>query len=151
MQIWSTSRISQEEKENILAKHREVYNGYQTMQPKVSNTQPLYVQDFAKDKVGAMVNNDGTVTPYTNYRINESQVMDTCEQCGGNLTEKECMECGWKMEETKEGSVGDLLKKGVKKFKDTIHGKEKDLKRLYTADAVENIINTLNRQKTKNN
>lgn len=103
MQIWSTSRISNEEKENILAKHREVYNGYQTMQPQTNNTQPLYVQDFAKDKVGAMVKNDGTVTPYTNYRINESHVMDTCEQCGGNLTEKECMECGWKMEETKEG------------------------------------------------
>jgi len=103
MQIWSTSRISEEEKENILSKHREVYNGYQTMQPKVDNTQPLYVQDFAKDKAGAMVKNDGSVVPYTNYRINESHVMDTCEQCGGNLTEKECMECGWKMEETKEG------------------------------------------------
>lgn len=140
MQIWSTSRISQEEKENILAKHREVYNGYQTMQPQVSNTQPLYVQDFAKDKAGAMVNNDGTVTPYTNYRINESQVMDTCEQCGGNLTEKECMECGWKMEETNEGSVENLLKKGVKKFKEAIHGKKKDLKKPYTAEAVEKII-----------
>jgi len=104
MQIWSTSRISNEEKENILSKHREVYNGYQTMQPQTNNTQPLYIQDFAKDKVGAMVKNDGTVTPYTNYRINESHVMDTREQCGGNLTEKECMECGWKMEETKEES-----------------------------------------------
>lgn len=109
MQIWSTSRISNEEKENILSKHREVYNGYQTMQAQTNNTQPLYVQDFAKDKVGAMVKNDGTVTPYTNYRINESHVMDTCEQCGGNLTEKECMECGWKMEtEIKELSIGDL-------------------------------------------
>jgi len=105
MQIWSTSRISDEEKENILAKHREVYNGYQTMQPRTNNTQPLYVQDFAKDKAGAMVKNDGTVTPYTNYRINESHVMDTCEQCGGNLTEKECMECGWKMEEIGEDDI----------------------------------------------
>lgn len=103
MQIWSTTQISGDEKENILSKHREVYNGYRTLNPQPNNTQPLYVQDFAKDKVGAMVNNDGTVTPYTNYRVNESHVMDTCEQCGGNLTEKECMECGWKMEETTEG------------------------------------------------
>ena len=118
MQIWSTSRISNEEKENILAKHREVYNGYQTMQPQTNNTQPLYVQDFAKDKAGAMVKNDGTVTPYTNYRINESHVMDTCEQCGGNLTEKECMECGWKMEgEIQELSAAELSKGQKYKFK----------------------------------
>lgn len=118
MQIWSTSRITQEEKENILSKHREVYNGYQTMQPKVDNTQPLYVQDFAKDKVGAMVKNDGSVVPYTNYRINESHVMDTCEQCGGNLTEKECMECGWKMEgELQELGTGELSKGKKYKFK----------------------------------
>ena len=132
MQIWSTSRISQEEKENILAKHREVYNGYQTMQPQVSNTQPLYVQDFAKDKVGAMVNNDGTVTPYTNYRINESHVMDTCEQCGGNLTEKECIECGWKMEgdlqelSTAELNVGKKYKFKSPSFDDEIEF-EKDI------------------------
>ena len=118
MQIWSTSRITQEEKENILSKHREVYNGYQTMQPKVDNTQPLYVQDFAKDKVGAMVKNDGSVVPYTNYRINESHVMDTCEQCGGNLTEKECMECGWKMEgELQELGTGELSKGKRYKYK----------------------------------
>lgn len=118
MQIWSTSRITQEEKENILSKHREVYNGYQTMQPKVDNTQPLYVQDFAKDKAGAMVKNDGSVVPYTNYRINESHVMDTCEQCGGNLTERECMECGWKMEgDLQELGTGELSKGKKYKFK----------------------------------
>ncbi len=118
MQIWSTSRISQEEKENILSKHREVYNGYQTMQPKVNNTQPLYVQDFAKDKEGIMMKNDGTITPYTNYRINESHAMDTCEQCGGNLTEKECMKCGWKIERDLQELSSDELSKGKKyKFK----------------------------------
>jgi hypothetical protein len=96
MQLWSLNQISNDEKENILSKHREVYNGYQTLVPQTNNTQPLYVQDFAKDKSGAMVNNDGTVTPYTNYRINESHVMDTCNECGGVMSEGECSECGWK-------------------------------------------------------
>lgn len=105
MQIWSLSQMSNDEKENILSQHKELYNGYQTMQPKVSNTQPLYVQDFAKDKVGSVLNNKGELKPYTNFKINESHVMDTCEQCGGTMNEGECSECGWsgQMEETKEG------------------------------------------------
>lgn len=108
MQFYSFSQISDSERESILSKHKEVYNGYQTLQPQVKNTQPLYVQDFAKDKTGAQVNNDGSVTSYTNYRINESHVMDTCEQCGGGLTEGECTECGWKM----EGKVDEEKIKG---------------------------------------
>ena len=71
MKIWGLGQISPEEKSDILSKHRELYNGYQAMQPKVSNTQPLYVQDFAKDKVGAVLNNKGIAKPYTNVGINE--------------------------------------------------------------------------------
>ena len=71
MKIWGLGQISNEEKANILSQHRELYNGYQTMQPKVSNTQPLYVQDFANDKGGIVVNNKGEVKPYTNMGINE--------------------------------------------------------------------------------
>jgi len=85
MQFWNMNQISKEEKENILAKHKEVYNGYQTLQSKTNHIQPLYVQDFAKDKDGAMLKNDGTVTPYTNYRINESEETLTCEQCGSKM------------------------------------------------------------------
>lgn len=103
MQIWNSSQIPQNEKEDILSKHRELYNGYRTMQPEVKNTQPIYVQDFAKDKLGATITTTGEVKPYTDYRINESHVMDTCEQCGGQLDEGECSECGWKMEEMGEG------------------------------------------------
>jgi len=118
MQIWSLSQIPTSEKEDILAKHRTTYNGYKTMQPEVNNTQPLYVQDFAKDKLGATITTDGTVKPYTDYRINEAQVMDTCEQCGGNLTEGECTECGWKMEgQLDELSIGDLGQGKKYKFK----------------------------------
>jgi hypothetical protein len=63
--------LSPSEKSDILDQHRTLYNGYQSMQPKVSNTQPLYVQDFAKDKNGVTMSNKGVVTHYTNFGINE--------------------------------------------------------------------------------
>ena len=89
--------ISEQERQNILDKHKEVYNGYQTLNPSpVSNNQPLYTQDFANDKGGLTVNNKGEVTQYKNMGINESVEEGTmCEQCG--LSESKC-KCG----ETKE-------------------------------------------------
>ena len=89
--------ISDQERQNILDKHKEVYNGYQTLNPSpVSNNQPLYTQDFANDKGGLTVNNKGEVTQYKNMGINESVKEGTmCEQCG--LSESKC-KCG----ETKE-------------------------------------------------
>ena len=66
--------VSDAERENILSQHREVYNGYQTLNPNpVDNIQPLYVQDFANDKEGLVVNNKGEVKAYTNVGINESR------------------------------------------------------------------------------
>ena len=41
-------QLSAAEKSDILDQHKSVYNGYQTMQPQVSNTQPLYVYDAEK-------------------------------------------------------------------------------------------------------
>jgi len=102
------SRLSQDEKNDILAQHRTLYDGYRTIQSSVSNEQPLYVQDFAKDKVGAVVNNKGVVKPYTNMGINEQVQKDVCDECGSReMSEGECMEFGWKgevgaMEEGKE-------------------------------------------------
>ena len=85
--------ISDQERQNILDKHKEVYNGYQTLNPSpVSNNQPLYTQDLANDKNGLTVNNKGEVTRYKNMGINESVEEATmCEQCG--LTESKC-KCG---------------------------------------------------------
>jgi hypothetical protein len=38
-----------EERENILSQHREVYNGYQTLNPAaMESTQPLYTQETIK-------------------------------------------------------------------------------------------------------
>jgi len=64
--------LSQEERNNILDKHKNIYNGYSVKQ-NVSNVQPLYVQDFANDKEGITVNNKGEVSTYKNVGINESE------------------------------------------------------------------------------
>jgi len=63
--------LTREEKENILDKHKHVYDGYVTQYGQQPNTQPLYVQDFANDKGGITVNNKGEVKSYTNMNINE--------------------------------------------------------------------------------
>jgi len=66
--------VSNEERENILNKHKHVYNGYKTLNPNpVENEQPLFVQDFANDKGGLVVNNKGEVKAYTNMGINEAR------------------------------------------------------------------------------
>jgi hypothetical protein len=111
-------QLSATDKTDILDQHKSVYNGYQTMQPQVSNRQPLYVYDDAGDKDGFVVNNRGEIKKYTNMGINEG-VNDknvckscgretnegkVCEQCGGGETNegKVCEQCGG---ETNEGKV----------------------------------------------
>jgi len=64
-------KMNNEEKENILDKHKELYNGYATNNV-TSNMQPLYTQDYANDKGGITVNNQGDVMTYRNMGINES-------------------------------------------------------------------------------
>ena len=79
MNFYSLGQLSNKEKSNILDKHRELYNGYKQVYQTVSNTQDLYVQDFANDKEGFVVTNKGNVKPYTNFGINEGldDVQDT--------------------------------------------------------------------------
>jgi hypothetical protein len=96
MKIWAMNQITNEEKSDILSKHRHQYNGYQAMQPKIENTSPLYVQDFAKDKEGMVINNKGDVKTYMNFGINESVEEGMCSECGGMMYEGECSECGMK-------------------------------------------------------
>lgn len=64
-------KMSQAEKNDILDKHKTIYDGYVTQYGQQPNTQPLYVQDFANDKGGITVNNKGEVKSYTNMNINE--------------------------------------------------------------------------------
>lgn len=63
-------KMTNEERNNILDQHKEVYDGYVTQYAQ-SNEQPLYTQDFANDKEGLTVNNKGVVTTYKNMNINE--------------------------------------------------------------------------------
>ena len=64
--------INKQEKQNILDKHKKVYDGFVTKYGQSINNQPLYVQDFANDKNGITVSNKGVVKPYTNMNINET-------------------------------------------------------------------------------
>lgn len=90
--VWSPS---ENEKENILTQHKELYNGYQTLNPAaMEKIQPLYTQDFANDKKGLTVNNRGEVMNYTNMGINEFVNKEVCEQCGGGMKENVCEQCG---------------------------------------------------------
>jgi len=64
-------KMSQTEKNDILDKHKSLYDGYVTEYANGSNMQPLYVQDLANDKNGITVSNKGEVKHYTNTKINE--------------------------------------------------------------------------------
>jgi hypothetical protein len=66
--------INKQEKQNILDKHKKVYDGFVTKYGQSINNQPLYVQDFANDKNGITVSNKGVVKNYTNVNINEINI-----------------------------------------------------------------------------
>jgi PHD/YefM family antitoxin component YafN of YafNO toxin-antitoxin module len=63
--------MTNEEKENILDQHKEIYDGYVTSYAQPPKEQPLYTQSYANDKEGLTVNNKGVVTAYKNMGINE--------------------------------------------------------------------------------
>lgn len=117
---FAANRISEDEKSNILSQHKTLYNGYQTLNPEIPNTQPLYVQDFAKDKVGAVMGNKGNIKGYTNMGINEQSFPygksivseGECSECGGMMQEGECSECGYKMEEGMCSECGGMMQEG---------------------------------------
>ena len=64
------SIMSDQERQDILKKHQELYNGY-SVGNVPSNMTPLTVYDPAGDKGGITVTNKGEVKQYTNNRINE--------------------------------------------------------------------------------
>lgn len=66
--------LSKSEKQNILDQHKQVYDGYVTLYGQQENKQPLYVQDYANDKGGITVSNNGNVTTYKNVGINEAKL-----------------------------------------------------------------------------
>ena len=103
-------QLSAAEKSDILNQHKSVYNGYQTMQPQVSNTQPLTVYDFAGDKEGFVVNNKGEVKKYTNMGINEQvETKEVCDDCGAMIMDGMCTECNY-------GHMEEEMTEGDQKF-----------------------------------
>jgi hypothetical protein len=64
-------KMTNEERNNILDQHKQVYDGYVTSYIQPEKNQPLYVQDLANDKEGLTVSNKGVVTGYKNMNINE--------------------------------------------------------------------------------
>lgn len=72
--------ITKEERENILDKHKTLYDGYATKNT-TTNEQPLYVQDFANDKQGITVNSAGEVSKY-NDKIYMKESSGECTECG---------------------------------------------------------------------
>lgn len=115
-------QLSASEKQDILNQHKSLYNGYQTMQPQVSNTQPLYTYDDISDKNGFVVNNKGEVKRYTNMGINEDrhrkpylddddatdihpygesdwnkpkETKEVCDECGSMIMDGMCTECNY--------------------------------------------------------
>jgi hypothetical protein len=106
---YGIGQLSAAEKSDILDQHKSLYNGYQTMQPEVSNTQPLYVFDPAGDKHGLVVNNKGEVKRYTNMGINEQvETKEVCDECGAMMTEGMCTECNYGHMEEETGHLDDI-------------------------------------------
>lgn len=83
--------ITKEEQENILDRHKTLYDGY-AVRTQVANEQPLMVQDLANDKNGITVNSKGEVSSYNN-KIYMKESKEICKECG--LYEDVC-ECGYK-------------------------------------------------------
>jgi len=109
--------LTREDKENILDKHKSLYDGYAVRQNQ-SNMQPLYTQDLANDKGGITINSKGEISTYNNkIYMKESKNIcsecglyeevcecgqggmyeNMCNECGGQIMEGECMECGNKV------------------------------------------------------
>ena len=64
------SIMSDQERQDILKKHQELYNGY-SVGNVPTNMTPLTVYDPAGDKEGITVTSKGDVKTYTNHNINE--------------------------------------------------------------------------------
>jgi hypothetical protein len=115
MRFYSLGQLSNSEKNNILNKHKEIYNGYKQVYQPVSDEQPLYIYDSAGDKNGVTVSNSGEVSGYSNKIYMRESKEQMCSECGGMMYEGECSECGYgKMEGEMEEGIYDVkdLKKG---------------------------------------
>lgn len=112
------TNVSPSERENILDKHKNVYDGYATNYIQ-TNQQPLYVQDLANDKNGLVVNNKGIVKNYTNININEE--ITTKEEVVDKYTfvpvDEEEFE-SYSLEDIRDGETKEKVQEQVEKSLD---------------------------------
>jgi len=94
-------KITKEERENILDKHKTLYDGYAVKNER-PNEQPLYTQDYANDKDGITVNSKGEVSKYNN-KIYMKESGGECDECGYMDEEHDEMEEGIYDEEDLNG------------------------------------------------
>jgi hypothetical protein len=129
--------ISDDEKKSIRDKQRSVYDGYQTMEPKMAKETPLYIENLALDEKGITVNNLGEVSEYKNTGINkpmkkvckncgtEMKEGEMCEQCSMNEGEM-CERCGGEMKEGKMCECGGAgMKYSMEEIEESIKVKSK--------------------------
>jgi hypothetical protein len=117
--------LTREEKENILDKHKTLYDGYAVRQNQ-SNMQPLYTQDYANDKGGITINSKGEISSYNN-KIYMKESKEICSECGlyeemcecgkGGMYEEMCNECGAPMMEGECSECGYKVAKNMDKNK----------------------------------
>lgn len=100
--------ISEEEKKSIRDKQRSIYDGYQTMEPKMAKETPLYIENLALDEKGVTLNNKNEVTEYKNTGINKP-MKKACKNCGTEMKEgKMCEQCSMNEGEMCEVCGGEM-------------------------------------------
>ena len=115
--------VTNEERENILDKHKTVYDGYVTEYGNNSNMTPLNVVDMAGDKQGVTVNNKGEVSGYKNFGINESiNEMRYDKKSTGLFSEEEDMYDYDEIEKSDRLKVGPPLDMIADREDDVKHG-----------------------------
>jgi len=139
--------LTREEKENILDKHKTLYDGYAVRQNQ-SNMQPLYTQDYANDKGGITINSKGEISSYNN-KIYMKESKEICSECGlyeemcecgsGGMYEEMCNECGAPMMEGECSECGYKVAKNMDKNKFDYVENKSDLALAVGADGDENL------------
>lgn len=95
-------KITKEERENILDKHKSLYDGY-SVRDITPSEQPLHTLDLAGDKNGITLDNHGNVGQYNN-KLHMKESKNVCEQCStGVMVEGICEQCGYNENEVSEG------------------------------------------------
>jgi hypothetical protein len=132
--------ISEEEKKSIRDKQRSIYDGYQTMEPKMAKETPLYVENLALDEKGVTLNNKNETTEYKHTGINKP-IKKLCKDCGTEMKEgemceicemksvmnegKTCEKCGKELAEGKMCECAEGMKYSMEEIEESIKIKSK--------------------------